>query len=85
MLGTCLLKYGVLNKMFSFVLMGSCEGTTPHFTLTQHLLSSASTRISAATAPCVCEVWVCFNQRQSWKDLQASNLMAEPKRVSQNP
>lgn len=64
MLGTCLLKYGVLNKMFSFVLMGSREGTTPHFTLTQHFPSSTSTRMSAATTLCVCEVWVCLNQRQ---------------------
>lgn len=66
MLGTCLLKCGVLNKMFSFVLMGSCEGTTPHFTLTRSVLSSTSTRMSAVTTTlCVCHVRVCFHQRKA--------------------
>lgn len=63
--GTCLLKFWVLNKMFSFVLMGSPEGTTPHFTLTQHFPPSTSTRMSAATTLCACEVWGCFNQRKA--------------------
>lgn len=35
----CLLKYCVLNEMFSFVLIGTYKGNAQCFTLTQHLPS----------------------------------------------
>lgn len=40
---TCLLKYCVLNEMFSFVLIGTYKGNVPHFTLT-HSPSEFTTR-----------------------------------------
>lgn len=59
---TCLLKYCVLNEMFSFVLIGTYKGNVQHFTLRRHFPSpQRSTRILEMTTLCVWEVPASFH------------------------
>lgn len=83
MLGTCLLKFRVLNKMFSFVLMGSPEGTTPHFTLS--ILHPHQDEHSAYPV-CLGSVGLLHPENgRAGEDPQASKLTAELKGVFPDP
>lgn len=55
----CLLKYGVLNEMFSFVLIGTYKGNVQHFTLTQRFPSPQHGTRTREWLPCV------FGKRQT--------------------
>lgn len=50
---TCLLKYRVLNEMFSFVLIGTYKGNVPHFTLTQPFRVHSAAPGFPQNLPCV--------------------------------
>ena len=50
---TCLLKYCVLNEMFSFVLIGTYKGNVPHFTLTQPFRAHSAAPGFPQNLPCV--------------------------------